>query len=99
MTFEPGAYLKSLYPLALLEIQEKPRLFRLHWDMSKVKVNDVSSPEQHEAFGTLYPNGRVTLDFGAPYESYSALMEWVTTIGECRVEWMNGENEKSEEGA
>lgn len=60
-------------PFPLRRLQAKPHLFILDYDNSKLKSRNPWTHEQkkikHTCEGTVYSNGRVTLDNGTTFEN------------------------------
>jgi hypothetical protein len=70
-----------------------PKLFVLKWNNAYARPDHPSRFTQHEALGAYFPNGRVSLDFGEPYHSLTALKEHVSSTGEYLIEWIEERSE------
>ena len=92
MSLNVQSYLQGAYPPPLRK-PEQPRMFLLHWNNSKLKSRR-RDETWHEAYGTRYPNGRVTLDFGPPYENMSEMETMMQQAGQYRIEWLDEKQEK-----
>ena len=68
----------ALPPTAIGVRRRQPRLFVVRWDNSKTNTRDTRKYEKQEAYGTLYPNGLVTLDTGS---LFAMLGEMQHTLG------------------
>jgi hypothetical protein len=97
MTQQAQSYLRGAYPPPLrmpielptgLKPRELPRCFLVKWNNSKGKGRR-RDETWHDAYGTKYPNGRVTLDFGPPYESMSELQEMLDIAGENSIAFLD----------
>lgn len=66
-----------------------PRLFTVKWDNSKTKTRDTRKHEKHEAFGTVYPNGLVTLDNGTIYATMSELHHLLDLKGQYEIAYLD----------
>jgi len=71
-----------------------PRLFVLHWDNHKVLSKRRDKDDWHEAYGTLYPTGTVTLDNGMFYRTMGELRAAYEAMGSYRVEFLDEEKEE-----
>jgi hypothetical protein len=91
MALHAESYLHAVYPLR--KPVELPRCFLLRWNNSKGKGKRRDTT-WHECYGTKYPNGRVTLDFGPPYESMSELEETLDQAGEYTRDFLDEGQEK-----
>jgi hypothetical protein len=77
-----------------------PRIFLLTYDSSKLHLHRVPSfnkHEQHEAWGTLYPNGLVTLETGVIFESLSEMRQHFEQAGNWRIQWLEAGELREEE--
>lgn len=76
------------YHISLRE--QQPRCFLLKWNYAKAKTARASKHTWREAYGTLYPNGRVTLDYASPgYASLSEMEETFSEEGEYTIDWLD----------
>lgn len=88
MTTNAHAYKHATYPLVLHE--SHPRCFLLKWNYAKAKTTKQSKHTWRECYGTLYPNGRVTLDYASPgYTSLSELEETLREEGDYAIDWLD----------
>jgi hypothetical protein len=71
--------------------RDTPRVFYVEFNHKKVNPFrsgryqadiDVNRHETQTRFGTLYPNGLVTLDSGVPYHSLSEMKEMLEAFGD-----------------
>lgn len=71
------------------QVREKPRVFLLKWNNAHVKTLAESRFIWHECWGTLYPNGKVTLDYGGTtYDSMGDLRDHVSQTGVYLFQWL-----------
>lgn len=78
----------AVYHLSLYSTQ--PRCFLLKWNYAKAKTTRTSKYTWREAYGTLYPNGRVTLDYVSPgYASLSEMEETLHEEGDYTIDWLD----------
>lgn len=73
----------------LLKQREEPRVFVVTWDNSKTKTRDSRKNEKHEAWGTHYPNGLVTLDNGGVYTMMSELHHLLDLKGQYEIRYVD----------
>ena len=74
----------------------KPQIFLLKWrDLKGTPKGEQeerkgarTAHSWQECWGTLYPNGRVALDFGSPYPSMSDLREYLAQVGPFLLTWL-----------
>lgn len=95
MSLNVQSYTQATYPPPLRK-PEQPRTFLLRWNNSKLKTRR-RDESWHEAYGTRYPNGRVTLDFGPPYETMSEMVAALQAAGEYRIEWCDEQAQEASE--
>lgn len=62
-----------------------PRLFRVLWDNSKTKTRDPRKHHKQEAYGTVYPNGLVTLDNGQVFTMMSEMHHLLDLKGRYEI--------------
>ena len=74
-----------------------PRLFLLRWDNSKTNTRDSRKHEKQEAYGTLYPNGLVTLDTGSVFAMLGEMQHTLGLKGELEIAYLD--EQQQEEGA
>lgn len=94
MSLNAKAYLKAAYPLARSTGQQMPRIFTLLWDNHKIHYRKRDTDDWHEAWGTLYPSGKITLENGMFYEKQSQMEEAYEAMGSYRIVF---EDEKEKE--
>lgn len=76
----------------------KTRLFRLTWDNSRIPNLPPSTRyDPHEAQGTHYANGVVTLDIGTAWESMYDMERHFRAYGKCEVAYMDDEDGEAEQ--
>ncbi len=73
--------------------RDVPRLFSIDYNHKKIKPfirsglylaeADAARHETQTRFGTLYPNGVVTLDNGVAYRSLSEMKDMFEAMGDC----------------
>ena len=73
-----------------------PRLFLLRWDNSKTNTRDSRKHEKQEAYGTLYPNGLVTLDTGSVFAMLGEMQHTLGLKGKFEVAYLD--EQQQEEG-
>ena len=71
--------------------RKKPRRFLLKWNHAHSDTNPREKFVWSECWGTLYPNGRVSLDVGGPYDSLTEMREHVSQAGLHLVQWLDSE--------
>ncbi|HZU01541.1 MAG TPA: hypothetical protein VFA10_17870 [Ktedonobacteraceae bacterium] len=79
-------------PAYQLSPRSRPRLFQLSWDNSKIRTrnpHDERKLDKHMAWGTLYPNGLVTLDNGGTFETRTELEYQMELRGKYRIEFLD----------
>lgn len=89
MTINVQSYLNAAYPPPLRKPGQLPRLFTLHWDNHKVASKRRDKDDWHEAFGTCYPTGTVTLDNGMFYRSMGEMEEKYRDMGDFRIAFLD----------
>lgn len=82
-----GAFNRNI-PERRKEPREKPRVFLLKWNNAHMKTQDPQKYTWRECWGTLYPNGRVSLDFGTPFASMTELRDYVGQAGVYLFQWL-----------
>lgn len=87
MSLNAESYLHAAYPLRTPATL--PRLFVLHWDNHKVLSKRRDKDDWHQAWGTLYPTGTVTLDNGMFYRNRDEMEAHYRAMGDMRVEWLD----------
>lgn len=88
MTLDAKSYLKAAFPPPLRRPGALPRIFTLHWDNHKVNSKRRDKDDWHEAYGTCYPTGTVTLDNGMFYKTMGELRAHYEEMGDCRVSFL-----------
>lgn len=69
-----------------------PRCFLLKWNNAYIHSEAQSRFDWHECWGTLYPNGIVSLDFGSGnYRSLTDLKDHVSQAGIYLIQWVEEE--------
>jgi hypothetical protein len=100
MTLNASAYLNALHPPLPYKPREVPQLVIVRWTTSKIKSAKLRDPSWREAWATIFPNGRVSLDFGNPYGSLTELKETLVKSGHYRLVYVdatgNPEREESD---
>jgi hypothetical protein len=92
---QPQSYLKAAYPPPLRKsVAMVPRLFILSWDNHKLTHKRRDNNWQ-EAWGTLYPSGKITLENGMFYDSRSQMEAAYRQAGSHRIAFLD-EAEASE---
>lgn len=67
----------------------RPHFFLLKWNNSHMRTSDPNKFNWHQCWGTLYPNGRVTLDSGSPFATLNELKEHVGQAGVFFLQWQH----------
>lgn len=63
-----------------------PRIFLLRWN-NKHSVATKDERVWSECWGTLYPNGRVSLDYGSAWDSMTDLRAYIAQVGTYTLQW------------
>lgn len=85
MSLDTQSYLRAAYPLARSTGQQMPRIFTLFWDNHKIHYRKRDTDDWHEAWGTLYPSGKITLENGMFYEKQSQMEAAYEAMGSYRI--------------
>lgn len=88
MTIDAKSYLKAAFPPPLRRPGQLPRIFSLHYDNHKVNSRRRDKDDWHHCFGTLYPEGGVTLEFGMFYRNMGELRAAYEKMGDCRIAFL-----------
>lgn len=88
------AYKRAAYPLARCLSQGTPRCFVLHWDNHKQLSRRRDKDDWHEAFGTRYPSGTVTLENGMFWRNMSEMETAYRAMGDFRVSWCDEQEDE-----
>ncbi len=80
----------------LLKRREEPRFFKAIWDNSKTKTRDTRKHDKHEAWGTHYPNGLVTLDNGSVFTMMGELHHLLDLKGQYEIRYVDEMEEQTE---
>lgn len=105
MSLQPHRPQLHVVPNTPLPLPSKPRklprVFLLTYDASKLPIRRTShfdKHKQHEAWGTLYPNGCITLDTGAVFQGLYEVMHHFEQAGNYKIVWLEaGELQEEEE--
>jgi hypothetical protein len=81
-----------------LKSRTQPRLFLLRWDNSKTRTRDPRKGNKQEAYGTVYPNGLVTLDNGQMFTMMSELHHLLDLKGSYEIVYLD-EMEEGQDGS
>jgi hypothetical protein len=82
----------------VLTSRKQPRLFLLTWDNSKTRTRDPRKGDKQEAYGTVYPNGLVTLDNGQMFTMMSELHHLLDLKGSYEIVYLD-EMEEGQNGS
>lgn len=97
MTINVESYLKAAYPPPLRKsVAMVPRVFILSWDNHKLTHKRRDNDDWHEAWGTLYPSGKITLENGMFYESRSQMEAAYRQAGSYRVKFLDEQEQTGE---
>jgi len=66
-----------------------PRLFCVTWTNARKNTRDLRRHDSNEAFGTQYPNGFVTLDNGASFETLGELRHFLDEHGVHSLQFLD----------
>lgn len=94
MAINAKSYLNAAYPFARSTGQQVPRIFKLHWDNHKIHYRKRDTDDWHECWGTLYPDGGVTLQHGMFYRSQGEMEAAYEAMGSFRIAFLDEQENK-----
>lgn len=81
-------------------MSSKSRLFTLHWDNSKIRIQPTERYKQREVEGIHWRNGLISLMNGAVYANMDEMEHTLGTAGKFRVVYDDeSEAENTEQNA
>jgi hypothetical protein len=89
MTLDAKSYLKAAFPPPLRMPGAVPRIFLLRFDNHKVLSKRRDKDDWHETWGTLYPEGGVTLQYGMFYRTRSEMEAAYEAMGSFKVVFLD----------